>query len=73
MPTPDTTTRQPARSSVPSRVWRTAFMAHHSPYAVAADGSPEPPRAGDIPLTLDDSEKITSMSAWVVPTSSAVR
>jgi hypothetical protein len=72
LPTPLTTTCRSARSVVDHRRLATAFMACRTPYAVAADGSPEPPNERLTPVTDTVSRRTRSMSSCVVPTSSAV-
>jgi len=51
LPTPATTTWVPSRELVPEDMNMTAFMAQNTPKAVAADGSPDPPRARLTPVT----------------------
>jgi hypothetical protein len=73
LPTPEMHTWRPLSDGEPHSRSATAFVAHRTPHAVAGDGSPEPPSDSLTPVTNDVSRRITSMSAWVVPTSSAVR
>ena len=71
-PTPEMQTWRPASDGPPHSRSATAFMAHSTPQAVAGDGSPEPPSDSLTPVTWRVSRRIRSMSAWLVPTSSAV-
>ena len=66
-------TWRPDSDGLPHSRSATAFIAHRTPQAVAGDGSPEPPSDSLTPVTWRVSRRMTSMSAWVVPTSSAVR
>ncbi len=65
-------TWRPARDGAPHKRSATARMAQSTPSAVADDGSPDPPRSSLTPDTWVVTVRTRSMSAWVVPTSSAV-
>ena len=72
LPMPLTTMCRPASDGPPHSRSATAYMAWRTPHAVAGDGSPEPPLSWLTPVAYRVTVRIMSMSAVVVPTSSAV-
>ncbi len=72
MPTPCTATVRPPTSLLPNICCRAARMPWKTPHAVTGEGSPLPPAAALTPHTWAVSTRMWSMSATVVPLSSAV-